>query len=192
MTVVRPADGTLIVRVRPGFIEYVLGFTMLMPLWTYLPGGTRQLGGALLVSAIAGLILSYVAEIGDFTFDSVRGEPRWVRRTAWKWLMRTTMPFEGSVALRDIRVVEVLSAPGSGESPYNLHHVSLTVPGGIVSFARYSPDRPRERERGARGFELSQRARLLSRGARLRSERRPRAHAMNQASDRTAYAGASP
>lgn len=138
MTVVRPPDGTLIVRVRPGFIEYALGFALLMPLWTYLPGGTRQLGGALLASAIAGLILSYVAEIADFTFDPVRGELRWVRRTVWKWLTRTGMPVEGSVALRDIRAVEVVSAPGSGESQYNLHRVSLTVPGGVVSFRRYS------------------------------------------------------
>lgn len=132
MKILRPPDGSLLVQVRPGFVEWVLGLTALLPLWIYLAEGALppdKLRMALLASAIALGCLAFFAEWSEFTFDANRRQLRWRRRTAFGLE-------HGELPLADILDVTVSSRLSSGES-YQVHRVVLHLPSGPLALTRY-------------------------------------------------------
>lgn len=132
MRIVRPADGSLVIRVRPGF-ELLLALAIPLPLWKLLAEGPYPLSELpllLLASLIAAFALSLFAEVSDFTFDPVRTELRWSRKTFWR-------REAGRVPLRDILGVEVNAHRASGED-YDLRKVVLSLRGGSLALTRYS------------------------------------------------------
>lgn len=106
MRIVRPDDGSLVVRVRPGiFPEGLLALVVPLPLWKLLVEGPYPLGEVpplLLGSLIAAACITFVAEVSDFTFDPRRQELRWSRKTFYSRQ-------GGCVPLRDILAVDVIS-----------------------------------------------------------------------------------
>jgi hypothetical protein len=140
MRIVRPGDGSLVIRLRPGFFEYALGLVVLLPVWTLLLGGSIPRDKIVIVLAavlIAAGALAYIAEIADFRFDPVHRELRWSRKTLWKgFLTKTGVPLHGQAPLRDIRLIEVLSHY-QPEKGYWVHRVVLTLPSGLLPLTRY-------------------------------------------------------
>jgi hypothetical protein len=138
MRIVRPGDGSLVIQLRLGFFEYGLGLTVLLPVWILLLEGTiqrDQIVGVLAASLIAFGALAYIAEIADFKFDPAHKELRWSRKTLWKGLTKTDVPFHGQAPLRDIRLIEVLSHHHPGKD-YWVHRVVLTLPSGLLPLTR--------------------------------------------------------
>jgi hypothetical protein len=138
MRIVRPGDGSLVIRLGPGLAEWALGLIVLLPLWVLLANGEiarDQALGVFAASAIAAFFLAYVAEIAEFTFDPARNELRWDRRTLCPALTKTRVPFRGAAALADIRVVEVYSHRAPGDD-YHLSGVSLTLPTLVLPLTR--------------------------------------------------------
>jgi hypothetical protein len=131
--IVRGSDGSLTIQVRPGILpEGVLALVIPLPLWKLLAEGPypiTELPPLLLGSLIAAACITIFAEVSDFTFDALRNELCWSRKTFWSRQ-------GGRVPLRDIRAVIVDSRRSSGESHY-LHRVALSLPGGLVPLTGY-------------------------------------------------------
>ena len=140
MKIVRPHDGSLIIRLRPGLIEYLIGVAGLLPLWILLLEGGIERGqfwAVMMVPVIAGSVLAYITEISDFTFDPAGNQLRWDRKTLCKGLTKDNVPFHGQVPLGDIGAIEVLSHRASG-GDYEVHKVVLTTPSLLLPLTRYA------------------------------------------------------
>jgi hypothetical protein len=130
--ILRGADGSLTIRVRPGILpEGVLALVVPLPLWKLLfegPYPVSELPLLLLGSLIAALCITVFAEFSDFTFDPLRNELRWSRKTFYSRQ-------GGQVPLRDVRGVVVaseLSRKGS-----LLHQAVLSLRGRQLPLTRY-------------------------------------------------------
>lgn len=132
MKIVRPADGSLIVRVRPGiFPEGLLALVIPLPLWKLLAEGPYPIGELpllLLASLIAAACITVFAEVSDFTFDPLRSELRWSRKTCYSRQ-------GGRVPLRDILAVELVSRLSSKGNL--LHQGVLSLRGRPLPLTRY-------------------------------------------------------
>lgn len=133
MKVLRGGDGSLTIQVRPGvFPEGLLALVIPLPLWKLLAEGpypVSELPPMLLAAVIAAAVLSYAAEVSDFTFDPHRGELRWSRRTLyWRDV--------GRAPLRDILAVTVASRLAGGDE-YYLHQTVLSLRGRSLPLTRY-------------------------------------------------------
>lgn len=133
MKIVRGSDGSLTIQVRPGiFPEFLLALVIPLPLWKLLVEGpypASELPGLLLASFIAAAVLAFVAEVSDFTFDALRGELRWSRKTSYS-------REGGRVPLRDIRAVTLVSR--LSRKGNLLHQAVLTLRGRSLPLTRYS------------------------------------------------------
>lgn len=78
MRLVRPGNGTLVVQIRPGVLEYILGLAIIVPFLAFFQEGglgRDQIWGVILPPFITGIFLAYIAEITDFSPDDEDGEP---------------------------------------------------------------------------------------------------------------------
>lgn len=132
MKIIRPADGSLIVRVRPGiFPEGLLALVIPLPLWKLLAEGPYPVGELpplLLASLIAAGCITAFAEVSDFTFDPLRNELRWSRKTFYSRQ-------GGRVPLRDISAVDLISR--LSRKGNLLHQAVLSLPGRALPLTRY-------------------------------------------------------
>lgn len=130
MRVTRSSTG-LLVRVGPGLLPYVLGFTALYPLWVALAEGgiaRRQLPGVLVVPAISLILLAFFLEVAEFNFSAITQSLHWRKRGAFSRC-------EGTVALRDIEEVRVASRTNRDDG-YSLHSVVITARGTTIPLSR--------------------------------------------------------
>jgi hypothetical protein len=132
LKIVRPPDGSLIVRVRPGvFPEGLLALVIPLPLWKLLAEGPYPLDELpllMLASVIAAACIAIFAEVSDFTFDPLSSELRWSRKTCFSRQA-------GCVPLRDIRAVQLISDFSS--KGHLLHQAVLLLPERPLPLTRY-------------------------------------------------------
>lgn len=131
MRIRRPADGTLVIQVRPGVLEYALGIGGLTPaLGLLLEGPSEQnpIWLSFVLPAFVAFLLSFFVEFSAFVFDGPRRELRWSRRTAWQ-------REAGTVPFGEITCVRVDSHERSDGG--QVHRVCIDTPAADHSPTRY-------------------------------------------------------